>query len=196
MVTMTDNLNPNPSVLRSMAYGQLLLSVFVCISGLARMGPVKFAANGLPVLGSQGMDQAELWRIAGFAIPGLLMVVVAAWLWWRAQDGRLRMASVLLVMTGLAHAAQALVPIDLTYLLNPVNQTAALLNTVWWLAGTAACVMLAWSGKRSALTIGLALAVVVTALLRIGEVLPGGMHALTGWAQWLVFGLALAKSVR
>ena len=96
--------------------------------------------HAVDVLGARGVPHAAGWNLLGYALPGLLVAVFAI-----ALQRPLAMAGVgatgriggwLLMFSGLAFAAQGLLPLDLRLLDGPDSKAhvaAAMLSLVAWL---------------------------------------------------------------
>lgn len=165
------------------------------------------ARHALAVLGSTGMPG---WRIANlmlFALPGLLMALLA----WRLrarlpeQAGwRLRIGLQLALIGAMGHALQGLLNLDPTQLadMGP-NRLHAMAWTLWWLASTLAALLFSVAcGLPAGVRAASVLLAIALPLLVFGA--PGlwpaglaqriGIGLWLGWAGWLAVALNRAEA--
>lgn len=148
------------------------------------------------LLGAAGMPDARAWNLLGFFMPGLLATLALSGLdrVMRARGAGLaaRVGLTLLLLSALAFAAQALLPLQLG---RAVDAGSARLHvaawTLWWLSALAGFVALAVGSLRRPLTaIGALVAATVMALALHAPSLPmpGGVRervALAVWFGWI-----------
>jgi hypothetical protein len=135
------------------------LAVAVFVAALAGFGATlpgfSQATQAVDVLGARGVPRAAAWNAIGYTLPGLLVTVFAV-----ALQRPLAMAGVgatgriggwLLMFSGLAFAAQGLLPIDPRLLDgadSKAHVAAAMLSLVAWLP-SALLLPLALRGKAA-----------------------------------------------
>lgn len=164
----------------------------------ARMPEYDHTLHPPALLGAAGMPDARAWNLLGFLLPGLLATFALQGL-HRVLRGRgaglvARVGMTMLLLSALAFAAQALVPLQLG---RAVDAGSARLHiaawTLWWLAAIAGFLALAAGSLRRPLTaIG---ALVAAALMGLALhapslplPLPGGVReriALAAWFGWI-----------
>ena len=160
------------------------------------------SVNTLSELGAIGTPNATLWNITGFIVPGLLLAVtggVIAQSVSRERSKALTLASLLLVISGLAVAGQGLIPAkmangvaDVTSNYTKGHFISSIISGVAWAAGALVLVgpmkrSPAWRGYQVASVILVVLTLVAALTLR--GVLPDGLAQRTGnvvFQAWFV----------
>ena len=148
----------------------------------------------MDLLGARGVPHAAAWNALGYALPGLLVAVFAVALQRplaRAGVGATgRIGGWLLMFSGLAFAAQGVLPLDLRLLDgadSKAHVAAAMLSLVAWLP-SALLLPLALRGRvawRVAVVAGPLLVAVAICCLGLPPQAWEGMGAGPGFAQRL-----------
>jgi hypothetical membrane protein len=140
------------------------------LAGGASIPGFSHATDPVAVLGSAAAPQAAWFNLAGRVVPGVaiagLAIVLERALDRAAGSRTLRIGTGLLLIAGLAFAAQGLMPVDLSDLDGAASRRHAALHAAAQLAWIAAAVMLCaatWRmrGWRAPMLIGLGFAVVL-----------------------------------
>lgn len=151
----------------------------------------------LALLGAQGMPRALVFNLCAFVLPGMLATVAM----WRLRsvlpaDARWpsRIGTQLMALSGLAFAAQGLLPLDPGDVGAASNAMHALAWTLWWIAGTSGALLLAWAVPLHRLRVSAAVAVVAIPFLALPP-WPGALAAFApraAFVAWLLW-IALAS---
>lgn len=177
----------------------------VFLAALAGFGAALagYSQASLPVdlLGARGVPHAAGWNALGYALPGLLVAVFAVALQRPlAADGvgaAGRIGGWLLMLSGLAFAAQAVAPLDLRAIDgagSKAHVAAAVLSLVAWLP-SALLLPLGLRGRarwRAAVIAGPALAAAGIACLALPPQAWEAVGAAPGFAQRLGLGAQFA----
>ncbi len=106
---------------------------------------------GLP--GAAGMPAAATFNVLVFVLPGAMAAVLAVRLRGRLPAGASPLAGIgcwMLALSGLAFAAQGLLPLDANQLDSPASQRHATAWPLWWVAFVPASAALALGLLRCA----------------------------------------------
>lgn len=147
----------------------------------------------LSLLGARGMPQAAGFNLLAYIAPGLLAAHLGWRLrrYWHAQWAS-RIGGNVLMLSGLAFAAQGVFPLDPADLDGGDSQRHAAAWMLWWMAFVVGAGLLAWGERRCdearELVRCCGLAAVALALLAV--VLPQIMSP--SWAQRVGLGVWLA----
>lgn len=174
-----------------------ILAAGLCAAAIAGFGaafPVfSHLEHPAGLLGASRVPRAAAFNLLGFVLPGLL-AAAAAWM-VRARLGRASWAARIglqaLLLSGLAFAAQGLLPLDSDDLDAAASRLHAAAWTLWWVAyGTGALAFRlgardAASRATANLLAGFAAATLVFALLA-PAVLPPGLSQRIAYAGWFV----------
>lgn len=126
--------------------------------------------------GARGLPGAVLFNAMVFVVPGLLMGACALWLRGTLPEQQglaARLGMSLLLLAGLAFAAQGVLPLDAGDLDGPASGLHALAWTAWWIAFAAGASLLAVALPAWRLAMLLGLALVLACAPLGGLLLPG-----------------------
>lgn len=174
----------------------------LCAAGLAGFGamfPV-FSQIEHPagLLGATRVPRALAFNVTVFMAPGAMAAVVAWALRGQLSAARwsARIGAQLLLLSGVAFAAQGLLPLDSADLHGGGSRLHAAAWTAWWIAFAAGAVLL-WHGcageRRARLASGLLAAAGATLAFALLAplLMPGGLAQRLAFAGWF-FALWLA----
>jgi hypothetical protein len=151
----------------------------------------------LGLLGARGLPHALAFNLAGFALPGLLLVAAGVGL--RARlDGTgwpLRLGAVLATLSALAFAAQGLFPLDPEHLDSGASRYHATAWTLWWLAFAPGAALLATGARPRWAHAVAAIAVPALALL-LPALVGGALAQRLAFAAWFGWWLLAARGPR
>lgn len=171
---------------RAAAWGAPVLFVLVLAGfGLALPG-FEQARHPVALLGARGVPRADAFNLAGFVLPGVLEALFAAGL--RRRCGRAggraaRLGAQMLLIAGLAFAAQGLLPWAPQDLENAAGRLHALAWLLWWIAALLGLVLAGAGLGRGRLRVAAWVAAGVVAL----GLAPLGVPALTQRAAFLAW---------
>lgn len=156
----------------------------------------------IALLGAEGVPGAWIFNATGLVLPGVLAVVVALAL-YRAlppEAGWLpRIGARLVLLSGVAFAAQGMLPLDLRDLDGQAGRLHAAAWMAWWIAFVPGALLLA-AGVRRLRLAGIAAACAVAALsvLPIDPLPPALAQrlAFVVWFGWLALVPWLARGGR
>ena len=152
----------------------------------------------LALLGAQGMPRALAFNFCAFVLPGM-SAMVAMWCLRSAlpADARWpsRIGTQLMALSGVAFAAQGLLPLDTSDVGAASNTLHALAWTLWWIAGTSGALLLAWAAPVRRLRVSAAVAVVAIPLLALPP-WPGALAAFAPRAAFVAWLLWIALAPR
>lgn len=157
------------------------------------------AGHPVALLGATGVPNALMFNMLGFVLPGLLALPVTLLL-RGCLDGAswaARLGAQLLLISGLAFAAQGLFPIDLRdpAEVDPRMQAAAW--TVWWIAFAAGAVLLRLGARhgparRPATAVALCATATLLFALLAPMAVPEGISQRLAFAGWFAAMLSIA----
>ncbi|MBX3711167.1 MAG: DUF998 domain-containing protein [Lysobacter sp.] len=149
----------------------------------------------LALLGAEGVPRALAFNLCAFVLPGMLAMVAM----WRLRsalpaDARwpARIGVQLMTLSGLAFAAQGLLPLDPSDVGAASNAMHALAWTLWWIAGTSGAALLVRAAPVRHLRV-LAAVVAVAIPLLVLLPWPGALAAFApraafvAWLLWVAF---------
>jgi hypothetical protein len=184
------------------AFASVLFAASTLVAG-ALLPAYSQLLHPVVLLGANGVPGATAFNLLGFVLPGLL----AAWVAHRFRghlDGApwaARIGAQALLLSALAFAGQALLPLELGDVEAAGNRLQGAVWTLWWLATLVAGVLVAvgtrkasLAGRGRALAL-LGVAVVVFALLA-PSVLPAGLAQRLAVAAWWLAVLLVSRVSR
>jgi hypothetical protein len=143
----------------------------------------------LALLGAQGVPRALAFNLCAFLLPGALAVMTM----WRLRSALpagtrwpARIGAQLMVLAGIAFAAQGLLPLDPNDVGAASNGLHALAWTLWWIAGTSGAALLAWAASGRRLRVLAAVVAVAVPLLALLP-WPGALAAFAPRAAFVVW---------
>lgn len=175
-------------------------ALMVCACALFALGAQVdgYAQSLHPVAlpGAQDMPGAMLFNAMVFALPGVMLALVA----WRLRTAlpvgaaaAARIGTMLMLLSALAFAAQGLLPLDLERLDGGASRWHATAWTAWWIAFAAGASLLAFAARALRLASVLAVAGVLWSGMFAGDVVPAGIAqriAFAAWFGWCWFAAA------
>lgn len=159
--------------------------------GAARQGYSQ-AHHPVALLGAEGAPNALAFNLLGLIVPGLLAIVIAMGLRTRLHEGSgwtARIGTQLTLLSGLAFAAQGLLPLDPSNLDATINRLHAAAWMSWWIAFVAGAVLIAFGVRALAwYSLLVAGAVLWFALFTPDTLAPGLAQraAFAAWFGWLI----------
>ena len=158
----------------------------------------------LSLLGAKGMPQATAFNALAYVVPGLIAAHLGWGLrrYWHARWAS-RIGGNVLMLSGLAFAAQGVLPLDPGDLDGAASQRQAAAWMLWWLAFVVGTALLAWGerGRDKARTLVRCSALAAMALTLLAVVLPQliapalAQRAGVGvWLLWLVIAGRVSRS--
>jgi hypothetical protein len=152
----------------------------------------------LALLGAQGVPRALAFNLCAFVLPGMLATMAM----WRLRSAlpegarwAARVGAQLMVLSGLAFAAQGLLPLDPGDVGAASNAVHALAWTVWWIACTSGAALLAWTAPVRRLRAIAAIAALAVPLLALPP-WPGALAAFAPRAAFVAWLLWVALAPR
>lgn len=152
----------------------------------------------LALLGAQGVPRALAFNLCAYVMPGVLAAVAM----WRLRSALpagarwpARIGAQLMVLSGLAFAAQGLLPLDPSDVGAASNALHALAWTLWWIAAASGAVLLAWTAPGRRLRVLAAVVAVAIPLLALLP-WPGALAAFAPRAAFVAWLLWVALAPR
>lgn len=143
----------------------------------------------LALLGAKGVPRALGFNVCAFVVPGALAVIAM----WRLRSALpadvrwpARIGVQLMTLSGLAFAAQGLLPLDPDDVGAASNGLHALAWTLWWIAGTSGAGLLAWAAPERPVRVLAAVLAVAVPLLALPP-WPGALAAFAPRAAFVVW---------
>ena len=146
----------------------------------------------LALLGAQGVPRALVFNLCAFVVPGALAVIAMCRLRTALpKDARwpARIGVQLMTLSGIAFAAQGLLPLDPSDVGSASNALHALAWTLWWIAGASGALLLAWAAPARGVRAISVVVVVAVPLLALPP-WPGALAAfapraaVVAWLLW------------
>lgn len=180
--------------------GAIALALHLCAAIVFALLLDGYAHREFPLalLGAEGVPRALAFNLCAFILPGALAAVAM----WRLRSSLpaharwpARIGIQLMSLSGLAFAAQGLLPLDPSDVGAASNALHALAWTLWWIAGASGALLLAWAaparGVRMA-SVAMAIAVPLLAL----PPWPGALAAFAPRAAFVAWLLWIALAPR
>lgn len=158
--------------------------------GFGAMFPVySHLQHPMGMLGASAVPRAAAFNALAFVVPGLLAALAAWGLRTRlAQSGWMaRVGTQALLLSGLAFAAQGLLPLDSSDLDAPASRLHAAAWTAWWLAFAVGALLLRLGRAGARISAGAVLACAMAALVLAvlaPALLPAGLCQRLAFASW------------
>ncbi len=156
----------------------------------------------LALLGAQGVPRAMAFNLCAFVVPGALTVIAM----WRLRSALpadvrwlARIGVQLMTLSGLAFAAQGLLPLDPGDVGAASNALHALAWTLWWIAGASGALLLAWAAPAHGLRIASVAMAIAVPLLALPP-WPGALAAFApraafvAWLSWVALAPRLSRA--
>lgn len=159
--------------------------------GAARQGYSQ-ARHPVALLGAEGAPSALAFNLLGLIVPGLLAIAIAIGLRTRLHEGSgwtARIGTQLTLLSGLAFAAQGLLPLVPSNLDATINRLHAAAWMSWWIAFVAGAALIAFGVRALAWFSLLAAGAVLWFALFAPDVLDPGLTqrvAFAAWFGWLI----------
>lgn len=177
-------------------------SAVVCVAAIMAWGTrLEGYSHGLyplSVLGAYGIPGARAFNVAGFIVPGVLAAMVALGLYRTLPRGAgwlPRIGARVLLLSGLAFAAQGVLPLDLQDLDGRASGLHASAWLVWWIAFVAGAPLLA-TGQRGTRAVTAASVGALAVMMFVPPPFLGPALAqritLAAWLIWMVLAPWLA----
>lgn len=183
--------------MRAAGAAALLLCGLASLGFGAALPGQHWLQHPLALPGAAGLPHAPAFNLLGLILPGGLAAVAAAGLLARAAvAGRAaRVGQHMLLLSGLAFAAQGLFPLALDDLQGAASRLHATCWLLWWIAaGTGLALAGGGLDGRQRLAAWVAALVVIGAVLPLG--VPGLRQRLAclAWLGWLAWASARAPA--
>lgn len=178
----------NPAALVGVAIACWLAAVLAAPLGHPGYG---HATHALAMRGAPGMPWAGFFNAFAFVLPGLLLAVAAVSMRPHLEGARwpARIGIWMLLLSGLAFAAQGVFPLDLTRPDEGDSKLHAMAWMLWWMGFVPGAALVGTGARRGA---AFAAGSIVAAALVLGIGVLAPMGAWVGLVQKLVLAAALA----
>ena len=189
----------------TLRYHGLIATALLLLAALGSWLSPGYSHGELPLalLGAKGMPYAAGFNLLAYIAPGLLAAHLGWALrrYWHAHWGS-RIGGNVLMLSGLAFAAQGIFPLDPGDLDGAVSQRHAAAWMLWWLAFVIGAGLLAWGERgRDARVLVRSCVLAATALALLAVVLPpvigpalAQRAGVAVWLTWLVIAGRISRS--